>query len=868
MKNTNIYLYEQPAFDIIFIHLHDRINANLFSFEIIPYLLIIWPEIKKENILLFIRKNEKAAIVWRDKTISYINLLRNINYYSSINSTKSVKKIAIFSSNRPEWVFAFYSAWKNGAIVVPIDSLATPHEVAYMLNDCEPEVIFYSSDTYPVFKEAKELLNYEISAFNIDSLVYNPAEFSPDEIRAEEIKKTAVIIYTSGTTGSPKGVMLSFDNLLANIEAVTDDIPIFTSSRNVLVLLPLHHIFPLVGSMIAPLYSGSTIAISPSMNSEDIISTIQRNKVAIIIGVPRLYASIRQGILNQINENPAAKFLFKIAGLIKVRSLSKVIFNKVHAKFGGKIEYLVCGGAKLSADIAKDFKTLGFEILEGFGMTEAAPMITFTRPGNWKIGSAGQPLQGLELSVINGEIAARGRNIMQGYYNRPEETAQVIKDGWLYTGDMGYLDNNNFIFVTGRTKEIIVLSNGKNINPEEIENKIKSYSDFIMEVGVFEQDDSLAAAIFPNFKMLKEKGIVNFEEMFRWEVIDKYNRRVSPYKKITKLTLCKNELPKTRLDKIKRYKLKDLSGEAVNRKPVEEPEYEEYTIIRDFLRNQKNKEIFPGDHFEIDLGLDSLDKINLQVFLESTFGTKLHDDILLHHSTVEKLSLYMREKKNKIQVEIIKWSEILREKHDLQLPESWFTQNLLKNISKFLFKFYFRLKGEGIDNLPEEPFIIAPNHQSFFDGLFVSMFLKNKIMKNTYFYAKEKHLKNRLVRAFANRHNVIVMDINRDLKNSLQKLAALLKSGKNVIIFPEGTRSFSGDLGVFKKSFAILSRELNVPVVPVLIKGAIKALPRGSFIPRPWKKINIKFLKPVYPEEHSYETLINLVYQKLSKELA
>jgi long-chain acyl-CoA synthetase len=179
---------------------------------------------------------------------------------------------------------------------------------------------------------------------------------------------------------------------------------------------------------------------------------------------------------------------------------------------------------------------------------------------------------------------------------------------------------------------------------------------------------------------------------------------------------------------------------------------------------------------------------------------------------------------------------------------------------------YFRLRGEGTDNIPEGPCILAPNHQSFIDGLFVSAFLKNRTMRKTYFYAKEKHVRDRLVRAFAQRHNVIIMDINRDLKQSLQKLAEVLRKGRNIMIFPEGTRTQTGDLGNFKKAFAILSRELNVPVVPVSIKGAFDALPKGSKIPRPWKKIHIKFLEPVYPENHNYDSLTDLVFNKLASE--
>lgn len=815
-----------------------------------------------------IKSSPKTAIVWKERDISYDELLKHIDYFTTLYSNQeSINKIAIFSENRPEWVYAFYSGWRNDATVVPIDFMATSEEVGYILNDCRPEIIFCSKESNEILKSALENITYSYQIIIFDDLVYSAENFEASPINKQDKDQTAVIIYTSGTTGSPKGVMLSFDNLYANADAVCRDIPIYTEDRNVLVLLPLHHIFPLMGTMIAPLSVGAKLAFSPSMVSEDIISTLQKNEVAIIIGVPRLYEAIRKGIVTKINGSFAAKNLFKLAKRINSRGFSKKIFKQVHEKFGGKVEYMVCGGAKLNEEIAKDFKALGFEMLEGFGMTEAAPMITFTRPGKWKIGSAGQAVPGVEIKSLDGEIVARGRVVMQGYYNRPEETAEVIKDGWLHTGDLGHIDDEGYIHITGRSKEIIVLSNGKNINPEEIEHKLKAKSDYVAEVGVYMKDELLTAAVYPDFKKLQDKTVLNYEEMFRWEVIDKYNQTASPYKKISKFVLCKDELPKTRLGKIQRFKLADMVTDEKSKKEIKEPKFEEYLVIKDFLMEQKKKEIAPDDHFEIDLGLDSLDKVNLQVFLESTFGIKVQSDILLHHPTVEKLSQYMKEKKNKISVETVKWAEIFKEKVELNLPKSWFTQNLFKNTSRYFFKLYFRLKGEGTENIPTGPFILAPNHQSFFDGLFVSVFLKNQVMKDTYFYAKEKHVKNKLVRTFANKNNVIVMDINRDLKESLQKLAEVLRKGKNIMIFPEGTRSLDGKLGEFKKAFAILSRELNVPIVPVSIKGAYKALPKGSIIPRPWKKIKVKFLKPVYPEDHSYDRLVEMVYQNLAQEV-
>lgn len=814
---------------------------------------------------MFLKDHNKTAMILKDQKVDYNELISKVNSYSNLLPDKNLSKAAIFCENRFEWVYAFYSVWMKQAVAVPIDFMSSADDVAFILNDCKPEVIYYSNGTKEVLEKAIELLNHNIQKINLDEVKIkdsNNTVLFPEP----DPNQTAVIIYTSGTTGSPKGVMLSYDNLLVNIEAVTNDVNIYTSEDRLMVLLPLHHIFPLMGTMIIPLSVGGTIVFSPSMASEDIMATLQQG-ITIIIGVPRLYNLIRKGIRDKINKSGVARLLFRIAEKKNSLTFSRKIFGSVQRKFGGKIKYMVSGGAALDKEVAKDYLTLGFEILEGFGMTECAPMITFTRPGKVMPGSAGQPLKVNEVKVIDGEIVNRGRNVMQGYYNRPEETAAILKDGWLYTGDLGYLDEEDRIFITGRKKEIIVLSNGKNINPEEIENKILSMTEVITEIGVFEKADMLHAVIYPDYQKAKQLGIDNVEEMIKWEVIDRYNQSVTPYKKVMKFSLTKEPLPRTRLLKLKRFLLPQL--EQISKEKVEsitEPNFQEYILIKEFLQQQKETTVHPSDHLEIDLGLDSLDKVNLGVYLESNFGVKYTEADLVGFSNVVKLAENVKDKKTKLSVEAIDWGKIFKEQLDLDLPKSWFTYNVMKNGAKVFLKLYFRLKGEGLENIPDGPFILAPNHQSFFDGLFVAVFLKNKLMKQTYFYAKEKHIKNKLVKFVANKHNVIVMDLS-DLKTSLQKMAEVLKRGKNIIIFPEGTRTLSGELGDFKKTFAILSRELNVPIVPVAINGAYDALPRGTHFPKPWKKINVKFLKPVMPENHTYDSLKEIVQTKVSEQL-
>lgn len=288
-------------------------------------------------------------------------------------------------------------------------------------------------------------------------------------------------------------------------------------------------------------------------------------------------------------------------------------------------------------------------------------------------------------------------------------------------------------------------------------------------------------------------------------------------------------------------------------------------MIASFLEKEKGRAVRPVYHLEMDLGLDSLDKVSLQAFLQQTFGISPEPQHMADFKDVKALAQWVAERKTKMEESHINWKEILQEKVSLRLPASWITGNIALWSSKLFFKLYFRFYSSGVDKIPDGPCIIAPNHQSSFDGLFVSSWLRFGQARKTYFYAKEKHIKQAWLKFLANRNNIIIMDLNNNLKESIQKMGEVLKSNRKIIIFPEGTRTLNGKMGDFKKTFAILSSELNVPIVPVSIKGAFEAMPKGSFIPKPWKKVTVEFLDPIYPGQHTYDTLSQLVRTKIQR---
>ena len=814
-----------------------------------------------------LKKDDKVALIFKEEQYSYDDVLRYANAYHHHIADYSPSKVMIFSENRPEWVFAFYGAWLSEAVVVPADPMSAAGDIAYMAADCKPEVLYCSAEKKAITQEAVSRLEKPPHVVVFDEMPPMKYDGPVKEVINKDKNKTALIIYTSGTTGNPKGVMLSYGNLRANMDAVSIQLPIYNPSERVMILLPLHHVFPLMGSLIVALYSGATAVMAPGMTNEHIINTLQRHKVTIVIGVPRLYAMIRQGIMNKIKASPVALKLFKLARVLNSRTVSKTLFKTIHNKFGGNIKYLISGGAALDAEVARDFKTLGFEMLDGYGMTEASPIITFTRPGKWRIGSPGQVMPGMELETRNGEIVAKGANIMQGYYNRPKETNEVLTDdGWLYTGDLGEIDQKGYLWVTGRKKDIIVLSNGKNVNPAYLEYDLEEKIEGVAEAAVIAKNDRLHAIIRPDEAFVKQNNISNPTDYFRKILKNDFNPLVASYRRVNQLTITSDELPRTRLGKLQRFKLEDIvTGKMPQSKePYKKPaDFEEYNIIRSFLEEQKSVEISPSDNLEFDIGLDSLDKVSLQTFLQNSFGVDITSDKFMHFPSVMKLAEYIKEKKQKLKYEAINWSEILREHKSLSLPESSWVGHFLLKMSKYFFRIYFRMTYKGLDRIPAQPCIIAPNHQSFLDGFFIASVLKRKTYKNTVFYAKEKHLRTRMMKYLARKNNIVIVDINNDLKASIQKLATAIRRNRNIIIFPEGTRSDNGAVGPFKNMYAILSRELDVPVVPAVISGAYKALPRGATFPKPFSKVTLEFLKPVYPKKHNYQSLNQDVRERI-----
>ena len=816
----------------------------------------------------FVTDFNKEAVFYKNKEYSYKDIIRTAKYFSSlIEMKKNEDKAVIFMENRPEFICSFFGIWNSHGVPVNIDAGYTAEELEYILTDAEPKYIFTSEKNLKTAEEAVKLSGKEIKIINVDTLSI-PENFEVDEyvIYSPETEDTGVLLYTSGTTGKPKGVVLTFDNLMSNVDAITE-IKLATPQDRVLALLPYHHVLPLSINLLMAIHIGTLIVINDELSAQAIQEALKKYKITIVVGVPRLWEMIHKGIMTKIKANSMALKMFNICKKVNSQTLSRIVFKKVHEGLGGNIRFLVSGGAKIEPSILEDFKTLGIKVLEGYGLTETSPIIAFNRPDDIHIGTVGTTIPGVSAKLADdGEIIVKGRNVMKGYYKKPAATQEVIDDrGWFHTGDLGKIEDG-YISIVGRKKEMIVLSNGKNINPADIENEIFKGTDLIHDIAVVEHNNHLLALVYPDFDKVKERKITNITETLKWEIIDSYNVKAPAYRKILEIKIVKEELPKTKLGKLRRFMLKDViknldkpkTEEKKNEIKIDKSDKEygtkEFQALSDYMKKEHDLEITPDSHIEIDLGLDSLDVVEMNAFIEKTFDFSVNEDEAGGIKVIRDICEYIRVHSNAYHNESVNWGDILNERVDYKLPKSW-AVGLFRILTAPIFKFYLKLTKKGQEKISSEPRIYVLNHESFADAFALGHMFTYKQAKNVYFFAIKKHFEKPVRRFFADNGNIVLVDINKNLKESLQIAAKVLKENKSLVIFPEGARTRDGEIHDFKKFFAILSKELNIPVTVMGIKGFYESMPFGSSFPRSGS-VEIEVLGDIIPEKISVEEIV------------
>ncbi len=823
-----------------------------------------WPQ----NVALEIQRHDEVES-YRYGELRQMS--QSIARWINENKFEAGSRLAILADNHPRWVAAYLGIIAAGCTAVPLDT-----------------------------------------AFHADQV------------------DIAALLYTSGTTADPKGVMLTHANLMAEASGVFGILKLGPEDA-VLGVLPLFHSLAQMANLLLPLSAGARVVYLETLNTTELLRALRDRKITAFAVVPQFFYLIHERISKEVAErgNFAKRGLRLLMGLNRLLrkfggNAGPVFFGRIHQTFGSKMRYLVTGGSRFDPKIARDFHALGIDILQAYGLTETTGGAFVNRPSDIVIGSVGKPLPGVEAKIVEakkdgfngvdsqdddegncgGEVVIRGPIVMKGYWNRPDATGAVMQDGWLLTGDLGYFDSQGNLFITGRRKELIVLSNGKNIYPEEIETHYLK-SPYIKEVCVMALEgkpgdatsERLHAVIVPNFNALRERKIVNTKEVIRFD-IEGLSQKLPSTKRIASYEIWQDDLPRTTTRKLKRFEIEkrvragrddkaksgsELAEQATLRN--EDRAWMEETDVRRALKvireraRTKPENLRPTDNLELDLGLDSMQRVELLVAVEEQLGGDVEESRLSEIYTVRELVNAVRESAaqgkstSSARRPSAAWNTILAEEPSdpdvLKLtkprPVSAALLYLFSRVLQVFALDRFRLRVRGLEKLPKAgPFILSSNHQSYIDPLVLASTLPWFLFRNLFAVGTSDIFGSGFMRRLAPWVRTVVVDPDANLIPAMRAGAFGLRNGRILILYPEGERSIDGQPKVFKKGAAILSIHLQVPIVPVAIEGFHDAWPRGMKFQK-FAPLKIVFGDPIYPPQESEAS--EAAHEKLTEEL-
>jgi long-chain acyl-CoA synthetase len=847
-------------------------------------------------------------------------------------------RLAIVADNHPRWVAAYLGIIAAGCTVVPLDTALHADQVTKLLKDSGSSALFCDARHAQtsrqsvadlsmglVLMDPERMAQHAINERWLENLpaffaegpgTFQPAPSTPDDL--------ASLLYTSGTTADPKGVMLTHANFLGEVEAVFDWIDLGPTDA-LLGVLPMFHVLAQMANLLLPLVKGSRVVYLETLNTTELLRALQERNITGFAVVPQFFYLIHERIFQEVEKRGTLtqkvfKSLMRVNRILRKVGINAgpVLFSKVHETLGKKMRYLVTGGSRFDPEIANDFYDLGIDVLQAYGLTETTAAVFANSPDDNVIGSVGKAMKGVEARIAyetsdaqpqedggpaSGEIALRGAVVMKGYWNRPDATAAVLRDGWFYTGDLGYFDADRNLFLTGRKKELIVLSNGKNIYPEEVEAHYLK-SPYIKELAVMglegkatEGGDRLHAVIVPNFDVLRQRKIVNAKEVIRYD-IESLSPQIASTKRIGSYEIWQEDLPRTTTRKIKRFEVeKRVKAKQApkfaddSELPAERPLTDEETAWLDQTDVQQALAIVreaspsappilrPTHNLELDLGLDSMQRIELLSQIEEQLGGNVEESQLAAIYTVRDLvdsvlqSAASGAGGTGARTTFAGWKAILAEEPDatevlsLVRPQPisaafWY---MVSRLIQVIALDRFDLQVRGIEKLPKDgAFIISSNHQSYIDPLILASVLPPLVFDKVFAVGTSEIFGKGFMLRLARSLRVLVVDPDANLIPAMRAGAFGLRHGRPLILYPEGERSIDGTPKIFKKGAAILSIHMQVPIVPVAIEGFFDAWPRN----KPFQKfapLKIVFCDPIVPPPASEAS--EAAYEKLTAEL-
>lgn len=530
---------------------------------------------------------------WREMTYGELSK-RAIALCSYLieSGIKQGDRIALLSESKPEWGVAFFGSIRSGAIMVPLDIKLTETELTNILSDCNPRLLLADKKHLELADKVKARVSSIENVYCVDDTAddahatigsLKPKESLPG--RERSLDEVALIVYTSGTTGNPKGVQTTFGNVIFQVTSFEDLVDLSNRDR-FLSILPLNHLLELTGGFLGILTLGGTVCFCHTIFPQEIIKAMKDRSITGMVAVPLFFRSLKGAIEREIRKKGEEAVKQFEGALQKADALPmekrREVFAAVHQQFGGNLRVFIAGGAPLDPEVGVFFDRLGIPVLQGYGLTETSPVISGNGVRANRIGSVGKPLPGVEVKIDTkgsddqeGEILSRGPHIMKGYYKRDDLTREVIdNDGWFHTGDIGKIDQDGFLFITGRIKNLIVLGGGKKVFPEEVETAL-SHSQLMKEVcvlsrksseGFKEGTEEVCAVIVPSDALASQhKGNPDALKQALKKELDDLGQHLAPYKRPTRIYVYDgDELPKTATRKVKR----PLVQEWLNSQPI------------------------------------------------------------------------------------------------------------------------------------------------------------------------------------------------------------------------------------------------------------------------------------------------------------
>ena len=771
---------------------------------------------------------------------------------------KGVKKgdrIVLSGHNHPDWPLAFFGIVRAGATAVPIDPALEPKLFANVVRESGAKVALLDEK---VRDAVASELPPDVTVQLLSEITVADAHLPRPLVDVHD-DDVASLIYTSGTTGTPKGVMLTHANFTSLIAALAPLFPLGTGDR-VLSVLPIHHTFEFTCGMLLPFSRGARVVYLDELKGDRVSQALKEARVTAMVGVPAVWQLLERRILSQVSSRgPLVEKVFDVAADMNRQlskntgiDLGKVLFGPVHAGLGGNIKYLISGGAALPKDTQELFSGIGLKLIEGYGLTEAAPVLTVAKPGS-AAGQVGKAIPGVTIKIDSpddngvGEVLAKGPNVMAGYTD-PTATKEVKSDdGWLHTGDLGKLDRQGRLVLVGRVKDVIVTTSGENVYPDDLERLIgqvphiaelailgvkgRAGGERVACIAVPADDDTLDRTA------RKERA----ESSLR-AAIGKLPYARQP----TIVQLYDAPLPRTATRKVKRNEaraiLERLMSATARPEEGEAPSSPVRVAIA-AVKGRKLSEIHGESTMGDDLAFDSLSLTELLVALEAKYGTIEPKDLQNCRTVADVENLVGTERaslrpaaivKSRYQIEGRKEED--EGKKPLVLPTP-LQERGKQLIGKFQDLFYGDMMKSHVTGRAFIPHnrntIVIANHASHLDMGFVRHALGGygedivTLAAQDYFFEK-----NGLQRAFfENLTNLKAVDRKGGLRASERQAGEILSSGQTMLIFPEGTRSQDGDLHEFKPLLGHLALTYGVDILPLYLVGTREAMPKGSKIP-------------------------------------